>query len=420
MSIRARPRAGIGRALLAALIARCEQGDWRQMIAVIGDSANAASIGLHAELGFRHVGTLHAVGFKFGRWIDSVLMQRALQPAVGEACRKPAPESSAFAARLRALGPWRAVAVLGVTQILAWGAIFYTPVLMRAADRGGARLLVHLRDGRFFRRPARRRACCRRRSARLIDRHGGHRVMPFGSLAGAAGLVGAHAREPSARLCGGVDAARRRASRPRSTIRPSRRSAASSAPARAPADHGADARGRLRLDGELARDLRAARAARLEGHLSGLCRAARASSRRRCMPSRCRARAPTPMPCPPTARAPPPPVRPASGAAFLLLVAAFAAYAFIPSGLSAHLLAILQRAGIDAGTRRVDRHAVRPLAGRRAAVRVHLRAQHPSAADRALRRRRCWWLRSRCCALFGISTPTAVAVRDHVRRSPTG
>jgi phosphinothricin acetyltransferase len=74
----ARPRAGVGRALLAALIDRCERGDWRQMIAVIGDSANAASIGLHAALGFRHAGTLHAVGFKFGRWIDSVLMQRAL------------------------------------------------------------------------------------------------------------------------------------------------------------------------------------------------------------------------------------------------------------------------------------------------------------------------------------------------------
>jgi L-amino acid N-acyltransferase YncA len=74
----ARPRAGVGRALLSALIARCRTGDLRQMIAVIGDSANAASIGLHAALGFRHVGTLHAVGFKFGRWIDSVLMQRAL------------------------------------------------------------------------------------------------------------------------------------------------------------------------------------------------------------------------------------------------------------------------------------------------------------------------------------------------------
>jgi L-amino acid N-acyltransferase YncA len=76
----ARPRAGTGRALLAALIARCEAGEWQQMIAVIGDSANAPSIGLHAALGFRRVGTLHAVGFKFGRWIDSVLMQRALTP----------------------------------------------------------------------------------------------------------------------------------------------------------------------------------------------------------------------------------------------------------------------------------------------------------------------------------------------------
>ena len=73
-----RHRGGIGRALLNELIARCEQGDWRQMIAVIGDSAHVASIGLHASLGFRTVGTLEAVGFKFGRWLDSVLMQRRL------------------------------------------------------------------------------------------------------------------------------------------------------------------------------------------------------------------------------------------------------------------------------------------------------------------------------------------------------
>ena len=69
---------GIGRALLSALIDRCETGPWRQMIAVIGDSGNAASIGLHNRLGFRHVGTLRAAGFKFGRWVDSVLMQRPL------------------------------------------------------------------------------------------------------------------------------------------------------------------------------------------------------------------------------------------------------------------------------------------------------------------------------------------------------
>jgi L-amino acid N-acyltransferase YncA len=71
---------GVGRALLTALIARCEPGPWRQMIAVIGDSGNEASIRLHSRLGFAHVGTLRSVGFKLGRWVDSVLMQRDLGP----------------------------------------------------------------------------------------------------------------------------------------------------------------------------------------------------------------------------------------------------------------------------------------------------------------------------------------------------
>ena len=69
---------GIGGALLRALIGRCESGPWRQMVAVIGDSGNAASIGLHERLGFRHVGILEAVGFKLGRWVDTVVMQRPL------------------------------------------------------------------------------------------------------------------------------------------------------------------------------------------------------------------------------------------------------------------------------------------------------------------------------------------------------
>jgi phosphinothricin acetyltransferase len=69
---------GIGLMLLTELIERCSRGPWRQMIAVIGDSANHASIGLHRKLGFRYAGNLEAVGFKFGRWVDSVLMQRAL------------------------------------------------------------------------------------------------------------------------------------------------------------------------------------------------------------------------------------------------------------------------------------------------------------------------------------------------------
>ena len=71
---------GVGRALLSALIARCEPGPWRQMVAVIGDSGNAGSIALHRRLGFRLVGTFEAVGFKLGRWVDTVLMQRALGP----------------------------------------------------------------------------------------------------------------------------------------------------------------------------------------------------------------------------------------------------------------------------------------------------------------------------------------------------
>ncbi len=73
-------RRGAGRLLLATLIRRCEAAGFRQMVAVIGDSANAPSIGLHRALGFETAGVLKAVGFKFGRWVDSVLMQRALGP----------------------------------------------------------------------------------------------------------------------------------------------------------------------------------------------------------------------------------------------------------------------------------------------------------------------------------------------------
>ena len=89
MSITRATAAGIGRALLGELIARCERGEWRQMIAVIGDSAQAASIGLQTSLGFRHIGTLQAVGLKFGRWLDTVLMQRALGEGRGNAPEAP-------------------------------------------------------------------------------------------------------------------------------------------------------------------------------------------------------------------------------------------------------------------------------------------------------------------------------------------
>ena len=71
---------GIGRQLLTRLVAECERLGYRQMLAVIGDSANAASIELHRACGFNHSGTLLSVGFKFGRWVDSVVMQRPLGP----------------------------------------------------------------------------------------------------------------------------------------------------------------------------------------------------------------------------------------------------------------------------------------------------------------------------------------------------
>jgi phosphinothricin acetyltransferase len=69
---------GIGKAILGELVKRCEALGYRQMIAVIGDSANAASIGVHASQGFLRVGTLRSTGFKLGRWVDSGLMQRPL------------------------------------------------------------------------------------------------------------------------------------------------------------------------------------------------------------------------------------------------------------------------------------------------------------------------------------------------------
>jgi L-amino acid N-acyltransferase YncA len=69
---------GAGRALLAELLTRCEAAGARQMLAVIGDAANAGSIGLHAALGFEHTGVMKSAGWKFGRWLDVVLMQRTL------------------------------------------------------------------------------------------------------------------------------------------------------------------------------------------------------------------------------------------------------------------------------------------------------------------------------------------------------
>jgi L-amino acid N-acyltransferase YncA len=69
---------GLGRALLAELIARAERAGARQMVAVIGGSANHGSIGLHRALGFEHTGILKSSGWKHGQWLDTVLMQRPL------------------------------------------------------------------------------------------------------------------------------------------------------------------------------------------------------------------------------------------------------------------------------------------------------------------------------------------------------
>jgi L-amino acid N-acyltransferase YncA len=73
-------RRGVGAALLGRLIVEAEKSSFRQMIAVIGDSAQTPSIALHRAAGFRPIGTIENVGFKFGRWLDSVLMQRPLGP----------------------------------------------------------------------------------------------------------------------------------------------------------------------------------------------------------------------------------------------------------------------------------------------------------------------------------------------------
>ncbi|CAN7620512.1 GNAT family N-acetyltransferase [Paraburkholderia terricola] len=69
---------GLGRVLLQALIERCEHGPWRQMVAVIADGGSGGSLSLHTQLGFELTGTLKAVGFKHGRWLDTTLMQRTL------------------------------------------------------------------------------------------------------------------------------------------------------------------------------------------------------------------------------------------------------------------------------------------------------------------------------------------------------
>jgi MFS family permease len=246
------------------------------------------------------------------------------------------------------VGPWRAVPVLGVTQILAWGAMFYPPVLtvpLIAADHGwsttfamGGFSLGLLVAG--FVAP---------RVGDAIDRYGGHRVMPFGSLLGALGLLGlVHADTPAAYLAvwaiiGSAMAAslydpafatlgRIFGSAARSPITALTLAGGFASTVSWPATH-------VLLDAIGWRGTYLVYA--------GLLACVAAPLHAFALP---RSRA-EPAPRPPgTSLQAPAPLLPAKGAAFLLVAAAFASYAFVPSGLSAHLLAMFQRFGLDAGT----------------------------------------------------------------------
>lgn len=89
-------RRGLGRALLGRLIEEAAERNYRQMIAIVGDSGHTASIGLHEAMGFSVAGTLKAVGHKFGRWLDIVYLQRPLGPGDdSQPTLKPRPASKA-------------------------------------------------------------------------------------------------------------------------------------------------------------------------------------------------------------------------------------------------------------------------------------------------------------------------------------
>lgn len=77
-------RKGLGRAMLAELLAHCETAGIRKVMAIIGDSANAGSVGVHLAVGFKQVGIVEACGWKFGAWRDIVIMQKTLGPGASE------------------------------------------------------------------------------------------------------------------------------------------------------------------------------------------------------------------------------------------------------------------------------------------------------------------------------------------------
>jgi Major Facilitator Superfamily len=243
-------------------------------------------------------------------------------------------------------GPWRAVLVLGVTQILAWGAIFYPPVLtvpLIAAERGWS--LTFAMGG--FSLALLTAGLASPRVGLLIDRHGGHRVMPVGSILAALGLVAlVHAEHPTAYIgawmvLGAAIAAslydpafstlgRIFGAQARLPITALTLAGGFASTVSWPATHFLIATSGWRGTYLAYAALLAFVAAPL--HAFAL--------------PRTRAQAKV-LPSGPAQ--PPSAVLAPSGWSFVLLAAAFAAYAFVPSGLSAHLLAIFARAGIDAG-----------------------------------------------------------------------
>ncbi|HXW25715.1 MAG TPA: MFS transporter [Xanthobacteraceae bacterium] len=245
------------------------------------------------------------------------------------------------------LGPWRAVLVLAATQILAWGAIYYPSVLtvpLIAADRGWSTTLA-MGGFSFGLLVA---GLASPRVGLLIDRHGGHRVMPAGSLIGALGLVGlVRADHPAAYFAVWLALGLAMSA---SLYDPAFATLARvfGAAARRPITALTLAGGfastvswpatRLLIDAVGWRGtylvyagLLAFVAAPL--HAFALPRGRAAADLR-----------------PAAAMPAPPPAAPARGAAFALVAAAFAAYAFVPSGLAAHLLAIFGRFGLDPAT----------------------------------------------------------------------
>jgi MFS family permease len=245
-------------------------------------------------------------------------------------------------------GPWRAVPVLGVTQILAWGAMFYPPVLtvpLIAADHNwsmtfamGGFSLALLVAG--FVAP---------RVGAAIDRFGGHRVMPLGSLMGAVGLVGlAYTETPAAYLVTWAVVG--------SAMAASLYDPAFASLGRIFGSGARPAITALTLAGGFASTVSWPVTHLLNGMLgwrgtylvyAALLAFVAAPLHAFALP-RARALIET-RPAQPGMTAPAARLSP-SGAAFLLVAAAFASYAFVPSGLSAHLLAIFKRFGLDAGT----------------------------------------------------------------------